>query len=212
MTRITLGIPSNRGIRSKTAKCLLELVARGGHEFHICLADEGFTTAQNRIYMAIQAQKNNSDYILMIDDDMTFSKEILEQLVATGKEIVGVNSYSRVLPLSSTVALMDDKGNYKDPSKHTTWDMRVPEELFECYAIGTGILLIKMEVFNKIEKPWFKFDMHEDGYMIEGEDAWFCSQAKKNGYKIFCDPTIYVGHLGEMEFKAPEKEPLIINK
>jgi hypothetical protein len=68
------------------------------------------------------------------------------------------------------------------------------------------------QIFNKIEKPWFKFDMHEDGYMVEGEDAWFCSQAKKQGYKIYCDGTIPVGHLGDYEFKAPEKEPLIINK
>lgn len=197
MKKITIGIPTNRGIKGKTAKCLLELVSRGEHDFHIVVADEGFTTAQNRIYIAMQALKNKSDWVFMVDDDMTFGASILDDLLATEKEIIGVNSYSRVFPLSTTVALMDEQGNYKDPSKHPAWELKVPYDVFECFAIGTGIILIKTEVFEKIKKPWFKFDMHEDGYMIEGEDAWFCSQAKKKGYKIWCDGTQEIGHVGE---------------
>ena len=206
--KITIGVPTNRGVKGKTVKCLLDLVAKGG-DFHIVVATEGYTTAQSRIYLAVQAQRNKSDYLLMIDDDMTFEPDILERLLANNKAIVGVNAYSRVLPLTSTVALMDENGKYKDPSNHTAWQMKVPEELFECFAIGTGIILIKMEVFEKIKKPWFKFNMHKDGYMIEGEDAWFCSQAKKVGYKIYCEPSVKVGHIGEMNFSEELKNIII---
>lgn len=198
--RITVGIPTNRGIRGKTAKCLLDLVAHGGYEFHIVCAEEGFTTAQNRIYMVVQAMKNKSDFILMVDDDMTFSANILDQLLASGKEIIGVNSYSRVLPLSTTLMLMDKDGNYLEPDKHPSWEIKIPEEVFEVLAIGTGVALIKMEVFKRIKKPWFKFEMHPDGYMKQGEDAWFCSQARKVGYKIWADGSIKVGHIGSIEY------------
>lgn len=202
--KITLGIPTNRGVRGKTVKCLLDLVAHGGYDFHIVCATEGYTTAQNRIYLAVQAQRNQSDYILYIDDDMTFGPNVLDQLLETGKEIVGVNSYSRTLPLSTTLMMMNEKGEYKDPSKHLSWEMEVPEEVFEVLAIGFGIALVKMEVFEKMKKPWFKFDMHPEGWMKQGEDAWFCSQARKLGCKIWAHGGITVGHLGEFEFKKEE--------
>ena len=199
--KITIAIVTNRQVQPKTLKSLLELVANNkSHELHFVVATEGYTTAQGRIYCVVQAMKNKSDWILYVDDDMTFEPNALEVLMETGKEIVGVNSYSRVLPLSTTVMQMDKDGKYKDPSKHMPYEMKVPEELFEALAIGMGVALIKMEVFEKIKKPWFKFDMHKDGYMIQGEDAWFCSQARNAGYKIWVEPKVKVGHLGTLNF------------
>ena len=199
--KITIAIVTNRQVQPKTLKSLLELVANNkSHELHFVVATEGYTTAQGRIYCVVQAMKNKSDWILYVDDDMTFEPNALEVLMETGKEIVGVNSYSRVLPLSTTVMQMDKDGKYKDPSKHMPYEMKVPEELFEALAIGMGVALIKMEVFEKIKKPWFKFDMHPEGWMKQGEDAWFCSQARKVGYKIWVQPKVKVGHLGTLNF------------
>lgn len=206
MTKITIAVVTNRQIQPKTLLSLLELAHHSKHDLHFVIATEAYTTAQGRIYCVIQAQKNQSDYILYCDDDMLFEKDTLDRLLAHGKEIVGVNAYSRTLPLSTTVMMMDEKGKYKDPSKNTEYAMRVPEELFEVLAVGTGVALIKMEVFEKIDKPWFKFDMHKDGYMLQGEDAWFCSQARKKGYKIYCDGSLVIGHLGLYNYQKPEKE------
>jgi len=204
MTKITLAVVTNRQVQPKTLLSLLELAHYSNHDLHFVVATEGYTTAQGRIYCVVQAQKNGSDYLLFVDDDMTLEKDALDRLLAHGKEIVGVNAYSRTLPLSTTLMMMDEKGKYKDPSKHTEWEMRVPEELFEVLAIGTGVALIKMEVFEKIKKPWFKFDMHEDGYMLQGEDAWFCSQARKAGYKIWADGSLKIGHIGNYIYKKGE--------
>lgn len=204
--KITIAIVTNRQVQPKTLQSLLELTHHNKHhDLHFVVATEGYTTAQGRIYCVIQAQRNKSDYILYVDDDMTLEPDTIDRLLTHGKEIVGVNAYSRTLPLSTTVMMMDEKGEYKDPSKNTEWAMRVPEELFEVLAVGMGVALIKMEVFETIPKPWFKFDMHKDGYMLKGEDAWFCSEARKKGYKIFCDGSLKIGHIGNYVYKKEEE-------
>lgn len=198
--KITLAICTNRLIQPRTTESLLKLVARGGHDFHIVMATRGFTIAENRNYCVIQAHKNGSDYLLFIDDDMTFPPETLDMLLSHGKEIVGVNSYSRILPLSSTVGLMDAQGEYKHPDKYPAFEMKMPDGLFEAYFVGCGVCLIDMKVFEKVKEPYFSFTYQKNGLVKGGEDGNFCDRARKAGIKVWCDPTVEVGHLGIIEF------------
>lgn len=210
--RITLAIPTNRGVRGKTVQSLLELVAYSDvHDFQIIVAEKGFTVAENRNYIIVQSQKNKSDYVLMVDDDMTFPPDTLEKLLAHKKEVVGVNSYSRCLPLSSTVGLMDKNGEYLRPEHHTAWECRIPKELFKCYFVGMGVALIDMNIFEKIEKPYFEFITYKKGDfkgMVKiGEDGSFCEKVKKAGMGIWCDGSLEIGHIGEYIYQEE-----IINK
>ncbi len=205
--KVTLAICTNRGIRPKTAQCLLDLVNHSkAIDFHILVAERGYTTGENRNYSVVQAEKNGSDYLLFIDDDMTFLPNSLEELLAHKVDVVGVNSYSRCLPLSSTVGLMNANGEYMSPDKHTEWEMQIPPTLFKAYFVGAGIMLIDMKVFARIEKPYFVFTTDENGQIVNGEDGYFCDKVKKAGMEVWCDPEIQVGHLGEYEFKRPEEE------
>ena len=200
--KITLAIVTNRGVRPKTAGCLLELVNHSKElDFHILVAEKGYTIAENRNYCVVQAQKNGSDYLIFIDDDMTFPADTLKKLLAHGREVVGVNSYSRVLPLSSTVGMMDKNGKYMHPDYHMPYEMKTPEELFKAYFVGCGVCLIDMKVFEKIKKPWFTFKAHKNGGIVHGEDGWFCEQVKKAGMDVWCDGSLEIGHLGEYEYK-----------
>ena len=187
-------------IQPKTLESLLNLVNQSEHDLHISLATRGYTVAENRNYCVIQAQKNKSDYILFIDDDMVFPPETLDQLLYHKKEIVGVNSYSRCLPLSSTVGLMDEKGNYKHPDKYPAFEMKIPDYLFEAYFVGCGVCLINMKVFEEVKEPFFKFTYQKNGLVKGGEDGNFCERAREKGFKIWCDPNVEVGHLGIIEF------------
>lgn len=202
MKKITLAICTNRGVRPKTVQSLLDLVNYAKDvEFQILVAERGYTVGENRNYCVVQAQKNGSEYLFFVDDDMTFPKETLERLLANGKEVIGVNSYSRCLPLSSTVGLMDEKGEYKHPERHPAFAMKIPEVPFQAFFVGAGVMLIDMKVFEKIKKPYFEFVMGKDGQIVHGEDGSFCEKFKKAGGEIWCDPTIEIGHLGEFEFK-----------
>lgn len=190
--RITLAIPTNRGINPKTFQCLCELVAQD-YDWHIVIAEEGYTIAENRNYMAVQALKNNSDYLLMIDDDMTFPPDVLDKLIEDQKDIIGVAYHPRS-ETGEIIKFLDEvvfvKIEQSDDPKY--------KDTFECHATGTGIMLIKCEIFKKIPRPWFMFEYHETGQCKLGEDWFFCREAKKMGYKIFTNPKIKVGHLGEI--------------
>jgi len=200
---ISIALPTNRGFQPETLQCLLQLVAHGGYDFNIIVASEGYTIAENRTYLTVQALKSKSDYLLFIDDDMTFEPDLLDILIANKKEIVGTAYHSRgnvdTMPkylagkIVSTAEVAPkeyiDLDNNDDPKYKDT---------FECFAAGTGIMLIKCDVFNKVPRPWFKFIFHDTGQVKLGEDWFFCREAKKVGYKIYTDPKPKVGHLGSI--------------
>ncbi len=70
--------------------------------------------------------------------------------------------------------------------------------------MGTGLLLIDLNVFTstlrKLKEPWFLFGRNKEGEVAIGEDQWFCGTARDAGYKVWIDPTIRVGHIGEYTF------------
>jgi len=209
--KITLAICTNRQIRPKTVGSLLDMVNYSKEiDFHILVAEQGFTIAENRNYSVIQAIKNESDYLLFIDDDMTFPEDTLERLLRHDKEVIGINSYSRCLPPNSTVGLMNDKGEYKHPDKYPPFEMKIPNQLFKAYFVGAGVMLIDMKVFAKLPKPYFTFQVNAEGKVIHGEDGLFCKSVRGAGMDIWCDPTIPVGHLGEYEYKKGDDNLLFI--
>lgn len=189
---ISVACPTNRGIQPKTLDCFLRLIAHSNHDFNIVVAEEGYTIAENRNYIAVQALNNKSDYLLMIDDDMTFEPNVLEKLIANDKEICGVAYHPRC-EMGHIIKYLDETHcinleNNTDPKY---------KDVFECHATGTGIILIKCEIFYKIPRPWFMFEYYETGQCKLGEDWYFCEKAKQYGIKTYADPTLKVGHLGE---------------
>jgi hypothetical protein len=57
-----------------------------------------------------------------------------------------------------------------------------------------------MQVFDRIDTPWFFYEHNDEGDIVTGEDMWFCEQAKKAGYGIWCDPSVEIKHLGDFGY------------
>jgi hypothetical protein len=191
--KITFAIPCNRNIQPQTAQCALKLVAKGEHEFHVLVASEGYTIAENRNYIAVQAVNAGSDYLLMIDDDMTFEVDVLNKLIEVDKPIVGVAYHPRSETGQITKYLDETHAVSLEQSDDPKY--KVP---FKCYATGTGIILIKCSILLEIPRPWFDFEWFETGQCKTGEDWFFCIKAGKHGFETWCHPTIKVGHLGDV--------------
>lgn len=192
-TKVTVAIPCNRRVKPKTAECFMKLLAHGGYDFHVMVPSEGYTIAENRNYIAVKACNNKSDFLLMIDDDMTFEPDLLDQMVAQDKDILGVAYH----PRSETGQIV----KYLDETHVVRLESNTDpkyKKTFECMATGTGIILIKTSVFLNTPRPWFMFEYYPTGQCKLGEDWYFCREAKKVGYKVWADPTIKVGHLGQV--------------
>ncbi len=191
MKKITIAIACNRTVKAKTMQCLLEMITHGGFDFHIVIAEHGYTIAENRTICAVRAIRNKSDFLLFIDDDMIFPANTCERLVSLDKDIVGPPYRGRTINSKRIVTLLNgNKVNLDEPHGKEF------DEPFEVQAKGTGVMLVKTEVF-KMDRPWFDFEFSDLGACTMGEDYFFCRKAREKGFKIWCDPTLSIKHIGD---------------
>jgi hypothetical protein len=61
-----------------------------------------------------------------------------------------------------------------------------------------------MQVFDKLSKPYFRFDTDANGDII-GEDYVFCDRARAAGFRIWCDSLLSreIGHIGQAVYRLP---------
>jgi len=141
-----------------------------------------------------EAIRSGSSHVFFLDSDMVVKGDVIQRLARHNKAVVGAMYNERRLPLTSTVKVK------KDGVLSNSTTTELPKQLFQCYAVGTGCMLIDIKVFEKIEKPWFFFSSFPDGSLDYGEDVWFCDQVQKAGLSVWCDPTIEIKHVGEYGF------------
>jgi hypothetical protein len=89
-------------------------------------------------------------------------------------------------------------------------------ELIEVDGVGMGFCLIKRYVVEKIGPKSFNSilikDLLDEQLMeIEdvspmGGDLAFCQQARRNGFKVWVDTNIEIGHLGERAYERDDFE------
>lgn len=198
--KIAIGIPTNRQFRPLTVLSLANLVSytRGlGHELFITIPTEGFNTAENRNFTVAQAIKNNCSHILFSDDDMTYPEDALVRLLSHDKDIIGALYSVRRQPPALVIEYKKDSEIVNDEQAKSA------EKIFECEAIGTGLMLVKTEVFKKIQSPFFGYEWYSEVGMVKTSTDWFfCKKLKEAGIKIWADPLIKnVGHLGEFNYE-----------
>ena len=149
-------------------------------------------TARN---MIVEKTREDPSYthLLFVDDDQVFPPDALNKLLSHDKDIVGAQIFKRRPLYEPCVYTL--RGSKYFPI--------LVNKFAEVDAIGTGMMLIKTEVFNKIEYPWFEtvYDEEKTHWSV---DFMFCKKAKKLGYKIYCDPTIEIGHLGDAPVRGKQ--------
>jgi len=76
------------------------------------------------------------------------------------------------------------------------------DSLLEVGFTGCHCLLIRRDVLEEMEQPWFQ------GYNPGGEDQWFCERAFAMGIPTYVDLSVLVGHattdrvIGLLDFMA----------
>ena len=188
MPRILLGVITGDFIRTQTVSTLLGLVKKVP-EIDNFVIQQGAYIHENREIVAEIAQKGGYTHLFFVDWDMVFAPLTVARLLEHDKDIVAALYKVKVIP-PRPVTLIED-------GRQMTME-EVPKELFKAYATGAGCMLIKTSVFDKTPRPWFSHDRSKD--IIEGEDVWFCKQAKKAGFDVWVDPNIPIEHTGNFNY------------
>jgi len=161
----------------------------------------GTLIANQRQELVLEAMQAGCSHILFLDTDMRFPKDTLDRLMAHDEPIVAANYATRRMPVK-TVAFSSDQG----------WDCvyTTPESegLEEVHSVGMGVMLIKREVFEKMELPWFHLGYSMKTHSFSGEDIFFCRSARKHGFKVLIDHGLskQVKHIGSFEYAHEHAE------
>lgn len=182
---VAIGIPTASGLIDYRTVSSLIALQRVENTRLIFVPRVMIDTARNQIVTSA-LEDPNCTHILFIDDDMVFPSDILLKLLAHDKDLVGVQAFKRRPPYEPCVYLKKD-GQYYPAVIH---------EFTEVDAIGTGVLLVKIEIFKKLKFPWFWTDYDKAGKHWS-VDFNLCKTAVKEGFKIFCDPEPLIGHIGD---------------
>lgn len=187
--KISIGIPTYSQMHVETTMCLIYAIQQLKADIHLNFRKGTYVHAL-RNDIVKEAFNKKADYLMFLDSDLSFQPDGIYKLLQHNKDIVGGMYNMKGLPPVSTIKLADENGKLKKVD-----GALVPDTLFECYAIPAGFMLIKLDAIKDIKNP-FDFAYDEDGELV-GEDVNFCKKIHDKGLKVWCDPTIKIGHIGE---------------
>lgn len=121
--------------------------------------------------------RHNEDYVFSVDSDITVEPDSLKKLIKRDKDIcsIAVNTADPSYHVYNFMVRQNGHLNHSPIPAKT---------LLEVDVTGAAYL-IKKEVLNAGV---------EYGFHKNGEDVYFCDEAKKRGFGIYCDTSIVGKH------------------
>lgn len=205
--RIAIGYPSPDLISTYFSQNLLNLVFKNWLDYDIqVLNAHSSRIVMNRNRLVADAQKMKADYLLWIDADTLFPTDALKRLLAHDKDVACAAASRRV-------------GNDRSPAAYPLDIKSIQpfQKLVPMEFIGLPFMLTKMNVFDKMEKPYFaepprrmmnvhrgkdsllnKVSEEELANDVMPEDEYFCWKLRQAGFDIWCDMqlSMEIGHVG----------------
>ena len=151
---------------------------------------KGYDCARARNEIVKKAIEGNYDYVFMVDSDIIIPDNSLGMLLENNVDIC-TGLFPRKNTKNKEIEIF--KLGTKNFENRFTYDDINGNERFEIKGCGFGCVLIKTDVFKKLNYPWFKYVSYDSGSFLS-EDLYFCVQAAKAGYKIWADPRVRCGH------------------
>lgn len=199
--KVIIALAIQDTVKSLLLLSLLTALREGQKDFDYDVAvSMGCDLIGSRTRLVNMAKKMNGTHILFIDHDMVLNPSVhpitnklenpISRALRADKDILGAPYNFRsesILPLRKSTAV-------------PVSDLSDKTGLYQCEALGTGFMLIKMSVFDKIEKPWFQFGRNENAELVYGEDTWLTRQAIKAGLSVYADGGLKIGHLGDYQY------------
>jgi hypothetical protein len=154
-----------------------------------------------RQHLVRKAIEMEATHILFVDSDMTFPSWMLHRLLEARRPVVAANCVTKSLPPSPTARMRDGTKHGKVLSQ-LDYRSDTAQEYVGVWRVGTGIMLIETNVFEKLEQPWFPLEWDEELGEVVGEDWGFCKRCEEAGIPIVVDTLLShtIGHVGRLEY------------
>lgn len=130
------------------------------------------------------------DWLWIMGDDHTFPPDILMRLLDHDVDVVVPLCLKKMAPFDPVVY----EGEEVNPEDGLTYYQVAhlpPDELVEIHAAGTAGMLIRRHVLEALERPVFTTSKG-----MQNEDLLFCQRVREAGFRIWCDTSLRMGHIG----------------
>ena len=184
---VAISVPSGDVVQADFALSLAGMCHESSEFALSIFSNKSSIVAVARNMGVAMAEEAAVDALLFLDSDMTFPRATLRRLFAHDLEVVGATYAKRVPPFQALGSALP-----RQPED-------APHGLIEMTRIPTGCLLIRMSVFERLTKPYFRFGVDESRGDILGEDYLFCDTVRRAGIRVWCDSALSreMGHIGQ---------------
>jgi|SRR5215831_9215018 len=154
------------------------------------------------------AMEHKAKYLFFLDDDVLPPKyavlalgSILENKKDDGAMVATGIYCTKTFAPSPVIFKKDTPGGFLG------WNINDQFEVDQC---GAGCMLVNMEVFQHLKKPYFRFtqkyeDMGDESILrMVSEDVYFCNQVKDAGFKIWAHGAVLCQHYDSQTGKFVE--------
>ena len=181
---ILVGVPSRNQVEADFWLSTLSIWATDKNPKYCCNW-RGPSITESRNVIVEKAQSINATHLLFLDSDNVFPPDVIDKLLKHDKDVVGATYLKRIPPYELLGVPLDKPTD---------------NPLIRMKRMPTGCLMIKMHVFNQMEKPYFRMK-YKNGKEYS-EDYNFCEDC---GYTVWCDQalSLQIGHVENRVVNIP---------
>lgn len=241
--KIFIGTPMYGGIAKNNyvigLQNLVVKLSQAGHSVTTTTVGNESLITRARNTIAHKFIKSDSDALLFIDSDHGFAADDIVKMIESGKELIGAPYPMKGINWENVrVAALAGKQNLEAYSgyfavnlldKFSDFDSSEP---YKVKDIGTGMMFIKREVFERV-RPLCKTYRHnsvgdlgiefgeeiteffyteiDNNRILLSEDYAFCRAWQKVGGEVWAAPWVRITHSGDYNFAGQFANMLEIN-
>lgn len=197
--KILIAVPTFENIMPDTFKAIWDL-DKGDNE---CLFEfvRGYDCATARNNIAKKSMDLSTDYVLMVDNDVTPPKETLQWMLEDPQDVtLGYYAHRNADNLYNGRVSVCKLGWYNYPlesefkAEEMTAMIADGKTKIQIHGGGMGCAFIKTDVFRRIKYPWYDWVNYNNGSMLS-EDLFFCEACRKAKIPIYTDVRVGCGHM-----------------
>lgn len=183
---VLVSVPTAGSIRAETVAWLMQsgLPAHIQHDRRPLMHQRN---AQVKFFLSTEFS-----HLFLLDADCIPQPGTVERLLSHDLPLVGAPG--RVFKFGAPWLMALDRAANGEYVQHT------PQRgLQRVDAIGCAGMLIRRDVLEGLEKPWFRFRYDEEGLLVRGEDLDFCERVlEMPGGEVWADMDIPLRHIQEI--------------
>ncbi len=140
--------------------------------------------------LAKYAVTSGAKWVLFLDQDILLPPYAIAQMISRNVDVCCGVYYAKTEMPQPLIFTEKGMGPYYN------W---MPGDFFRIWAGGNGCCLVRTEILEKIEQPWFDTDWVDNIKGLEvlnrqNADLYFFDKLAKAGIEVWCDTKVICGH------------------